>query len=198
AMEEQARAKAALAAELARDEAAEPDAEPSAAGSRYRPRLLDEAPAKASIDPGEYLCKISREYKLRPCTVRVDDRGHTILTVPEALLAIEGVLYDEGDVVHFDGWTTEERPFGCYICAPRCAIDPSSCDCTEIQPAASVHCLAQPVTFDLKRGGKGWKGTLRYALYSNRYEGSPPDRRPTGYNFEVEEFVVELRPTAGG
>jgi hypothetical protein len=107
------------------------------------------------------------------------------------------VLYDEGDVIHFDGWSTEERPFGCYSCAPRCVSDPKSCSCVELQPGASAHCLAQPVNFDLKRSGKGWKGKLRYALYANRYEGALPNRRPTGYELEVEEFVVELRPSAG-
>jgi hypothetical protein len=193
------RERAALEMEQRRDGATKPGAPPPAGDvpQRYRPRLLDEAPAKASIAPGEYRCKISREYKLRPCTVRVDDGGHTILSMPDALIALEGVVYDEDDVLHFDGWPTEERPFGCFSCAPHCAVNPTSCACVELQPAASAHCIAQPIAFDLRRRGDGWAGTMRYATYSNRYEGDVPARRSTGYTFEVDELIVEVRPVKG-
>lgn len=161
---------------------------------RYRPRLLDEAPAPAAIAPGDYRCKVSREYKLRPCTVRVDERGHTRLTIPEALIALEGVVYDEGRGLRFDGWPTEARPFGCFTCDERCTVDPSSCACTELPPAASAHCLAQPVAIDFKADGKGWKGTLRWGIYYSRYQGDLPGRRPVGYEIRTEDLVVELRP----
>ncbi len=160
--------------------------------------LLAQAPAVSSIAAGDYVCKISKEYKLRPCTVRVDPKGHTILTIPEALIALEGVIYDEGNVVHFDGWPTEARPFGCFTCDPRCIVDPSSCMCDELPPAASAHCKAQPVTFELKRNGAGWRGTMNYTTYSSRYEGELPGRRVTGYETEVDTFVVEIKPAPGG
>ncbi len=160
---------------------------------RYRPRLLDETPATSSIIAGDYLCRISKEYKLRPCTVRVDARGHTRLSVPQGLVAIEGVLYDDSGTVRFDGWPTEAYPFGCFSCAPKCAQDPSSCECHELNPAASAHCLAQPITFDLKPQSKGWRGTMRYNLYYNRYEGTPPDRRITGYEIEPQSFVIQIQ-----
>ncbi len=161
---------------------------------RYRPRLLDEAPATSQIPAGDYLCRIAKEYKLRPCTVRIDDRGHTRLSVPEALIAIEGVLYDDGSTVRFDGWPTESRPFGCFSCSPECAQNPSSCGCRELDAAGSAHCLAQPITFDLERRGKGWRGKMSYNLYYNRYEGTPPKRRVTGYEFENQSFVVQIQP----
>ena len=161
---------------------------------RYRPVLLDEAPASTSIAPGDYICKISKEYKLRPCTVHLDPKGHSILTIPESLIALQGVIYDEGNIVHFDGWPTEERPFGCFTCLPRCAVDPSSCECDELPPSASAHCVAQPVTFDLKRSGSGWRGKVHYTTYSSRYEGELPGRRVTGYETEVDSFVVEVKP----
>jgi hypothetical protein len=209
AMQRNAEAKRALEAELRADTlgadapaddgsapaaAKGPATASAAAFARYDPVLLSEAPAKSSISPGEYLCKISKEYKLRPCTVRTDPKGHTMLTIPQALIALEGVIYDEGDVVHFDGWQTEERPFGCFSCAPRCSVEPSSCMCDELPPAASAHCMAQPITFELKRKGKGWRGMMNYTTYSSRYEGEMPARRVTGYETEVDSFVVELQP----
>lgn len=173
---------------------AAPTPAPAPALARYRPALLDQAAAPAAITPGEYLCKISKEYKLRPCTVRVDPQGHTMITMPEALLPLEGVLYDEGGGLHLDAWPTEARPFGCFSCAERCAADPSSCECSELPPAATAHCLAQPITAALKRAGEGWKGKLRWGVYFNRYQGALPDRRPIGYEIEDNEMVVEIRP----
>jgi len=215
AMEGKAEAKRALAAELKEGSSGDDDAADNAgsetskgtgatakgagpsAFDRYRPVLLSEAPATSSITAGDYLCKISKEYKLRPCTVRVDPKGHTMLTIPQSLIALEGVIYDEGDVVHFDGWQTEERPFGCFSCDPRCTVDPSSCMCDELPPAASAHCRAQPITFELQRKGSGWRGTMNYTSYSSRYEGEVPKRRVTGYETEVDSFVVEIKPAQG-
>jgi len=179
------------------DSKPDPTTNPTTGAAHYRPVLLSEAPASSSIGAGDYVCKISKEYKLRPCTVRVDPQGHTILTIPEGLIALEGVIYDEGDVVHFDGWPTEARPFGCFSCDPRCTVDPSSCMCDELPPAASAHCLAQPVTFELKRKGDGWRGMMNYTTYSSRYEGEVPKRRVTGYETEVDTFVVEIKPAPG-
>jgi len=167
---------------------------PETASRRYRPALLDLAPAKASIEPGEYLCKISREYKLRPCSVTTDGEGRTILKMPLALISIEGVLYDEGKELRFEGWPAEPRPFGCFSCDERCSIDPSACACTELPTAASAHCLAQPINLSLRREKGGWKGSLRWGAYYSRYEGAPPGRRQVGYEIEPLTMVVELRP----
>jgi hypothetical protein len=196
--EARAEAPAAAACELHEPGSAQATAisrvvSPQTASRRYRPTLLDQAPAKASIQPGEYLCKISREYKLRPCSVTIDAAGHTILQAPLGLIAIEGVLYDEGEELRFDGWPMEPRPFGCFSCDERCTIDPSSCVCTELPAAASAHCVAQPITFSLKRGKAGWKGSLRWGSYYSRYEGAPPGRRQVGYEIEPLTMIVELR-----
>jgi hypothetical protein len=81
--------------------------------------------------PGEYLCKIAKEYKLRPCTVAAD--GDTVrLTIPEGLFGVEGTLHEDEGVVFFDGRLSEPRSWGCFRCAERCETDPASCACIEV------------------------------------------------------------------
>ena len=45
------------------------------------------------------------------------------------LIGMRGVLYNDGEVVRFEGWPTDLRPFGCFSCQERCFIQPDSCAC---------------------------------------------------------------------
>ncbi len=117
------------------------------------------------IKAGEYECKISREYRFRPCTVTIDEHGRSILTIPMALLAIEGVLTDVGKATRFDGIMTRERPFGCFSCQERCSVDPSSCACKELPRAHSADCLMQPIRFTFKKKDGQWRGRIEHHLY---------------------------------
>ena len=112
--------------------------------------------------------------------------------MPEALLEIRGLLWDEGKVVKFAGWTAGERPFGCFACQERCFVDPHECACSELPIEGSRECLAQPVRFALRGGPKVYKGTLEYRMYFNDYKGEGPERRVVGYGSEIDRFEVEL------
>lgn len=58
----------------------------------------------ASVAPGRYACKITLIYKLRPCWVRKDAEGRTLLEFsPDNLLHIGGVLWDDGSALRFEG-----------------------------------------------------------------------------------------------
>lgn len=62
-------------------------------------------PAKPTrVMPGLYACKITDIYRLRDCEVRVDPEGRTWLSFGhDNLIDPIGVLYDDGDVVRFEG-----------------------------------------------------------------------------------------------
>ncbi len=139
------------------------------------------------IKPGEYECKISRGYRFRPCTVAIDEHGRSILTVPKALMAIEGVLTDEGKVTHFDGIMTRERPFGCFSCQERCTIDPSSCYCKEMPPEHSQDCLMQPIRFKIRRKDGQWRGRIEHHLY---YGDEDAEGKPV---YETDHYVFVMR-----
>jgi hypothetical protein len=82
-----------------------PAPEPSLRDGHYYPPILDGAPRPSSIRPGNYACKIDLMYKLRDCAVWKDDKGHTRLKFgPDNLIELQGVLYDDGPVVRFEGW----------------------------------------------------------------------------------------------
>ncbi len=56
------------------------------------------------VVPGLYACKVTDLYKLRDCEVRMDAEGRTWLRFGhENLIDPIGVLYDDGDVVRFEG-----------------------------------------------------------------------------------------------
>jgi hypothetical protein len=178
---------------LEEEPAAEPEPQTPDVKAFRRAEIPDPtAPVKASkkIRAGEYRCKISREYKLRPCTVSVDEHGRTQLEIATGLLGIRGVLTDKGARVHFEGVLTEGRPFGCFSCQERCSIDPDACVCKEHPREASQECLLQPIRFDLakKQGTSKWMGRFRYKLYYNEYDKG----QVVGFTFEEESFMVVL------
>ncbi len=163
-------------------------------GPRHRPAALDQKARPTRVKPGKYACKISREYKLRDCVVETSPEGHTLLEVlPGNLLGLRGVLWDEGSAVHFEGWPTEEQPFGCTSCQDRCVAYPGTCVCQPLPPEAIRECIAQPVTFVL-RGTTRLTGTLTHGVYFNAYVGEGAQRHPEGFEVKPEklEVVIEL------
>ena len=139
------------------------------------------------IKAGEYECKISREYRFRPCTVTVDEHGRSILTIPMALLAIEGVLTDVGTATRFDGITTRERPFGCFSCQERCSVEPNSCACKELPREHSAECLLQPIRFTFKKKVGQWRGRIEHHLY---YGDVDEQGNPV---YETNRYVFVMR-----
>jgi len=142
----------------------------------------------SKIAPGTYECKISREYRFRPCTVALDEHGRSILSIPQALVGLEGVLTDEGATTHFDGIKTRERPFGCFSCQERCSIDPASCGCRELPREASAACLMEPVRFSFRKKDGQWRGRIEYHLYDGDLD--PEDGNP---QYRTEPFVFVMR-----
>ena len=173
------------------DEALRQEATPASTDQFVRPSIPEPTgPVSASqLSAGTYTCKLSKEYKLRPCSITLDRHGRSILEVPEGLLAVRGILTDAGKSVSFEGITTEERPFGCFACQERCSIDPASCVCKEHPKEASQLCLSQPIRFTLKRQSSGrWAGRLRYDVYYNDHAA------PSGFRAETLDLVVVVAP----
>lgn len=161
---------------------------------RHRSKRLDEAPRPSKIAAGDYVCRIDAGYKLRPCSVTVDERGFTWLEIPSGLIPVKGVLSDEGNAVVFDGAPTEERPFGCFSCQERCTKEPGTCMCQELLPDASRECLARPVVVRLTKKGQGYTGWLDYVTYFNRYEGTGDERHVAGWDPQRNRFLFEIQP----
>jgi hypothetical protein len=163
---------------------------------RHRPRALDEPARPARLAPGAYACRVSREYRLRRCTVERDEAGRTLLEFAEGnLIGMRGVVTDAGTTLEFEGWLTEQQPFGCSHCADRCIEDPSSCSCDELPEAAVRECVAQPVRVTLRPHGAGrYRGTMTYRVYYNEYVGEGPARRPEGFVAREERLEIDLVP----
>jgi hypothetical protein len=165
---------------------------------RHRPKALDAAARPARLAPGAYSCRVSREYRLRGCTVERDAAGHTLLEFAAGnLLGMRGVVTDAGSALEFEGWLTEEQPFGCSHCADRCVEEPASCACDELPEAAVMECVAQPLRVTLHPNGPGrFRGRLTYRIYYNEYVGEGAARRPEGFVAKEEQFEIDLVPGA--
>lgn len=149
-----------------------------------------ESDRPSRIRPGVYECKIAREYRFRPCTIALDEHGRTILTIPHALLELQGVLTDEGSWTHFDGIKTAERPFGCFSCQERCTTNPGSCGCQELPRVASAQCLLEPVRFRFRKQDGKWQGRIEHHHY---YGDLDAEGQPV---HETERFVFVMRRSA--
>jgi hypothetical protein len=164
---------------------------------RHRPDALDRPPSPVRLLPGAYSCRVSREYKLRECTVERDADGRTFLEFAAGnLLGMRGVVTESGGALEFEGYLTEEQPFGCSSCQERCIVDPSSCGCDPLPAEAVVECLAQPLRFSLRASPKGgsFHGVLPYRVYYNDYVGEGAARRAEGFTFRQESFAIDLIP----
>jgi len=62
------------------------------------------ASSPSRIVPGRYACKITTIYKLRDCTVSLDELGRTRLEfAADNLLHLGGILWDDGPAIRFEG-----------------------------------------------------------------------------------------------
>ena len=153
-----------------------PAPEPSMRNGHYHPPLLDGAPRPSRIRPGHYACKVDLMYKLRDCSVWKNEKGHTLLRfAPDNLLALEGVLYDDGPVVRFEGWLNEPSTVvGCKGC--------------EKQPMHAVF----------RGAGNRWQGLLRFRDYYDPY--TPPELPAPDEKIESADdrfpMVLEFRAAA--
>ncbi len=132
-----------------------PPEAPMKAG-HYQPQSLSEDPRPCRLKPGTYACKVTDIYRLRECTVKRTPRGHTVLDVHSGnLLAVRGVVYDDGPVVRFEGWLTETSSIvGCE------------------------GCERQPILGLLRGGPQQFRGILTFRQYHDPYvapEPPPPD-----------------------
>jgi hypothetical protein len=161
---------------------------------RHRPAALDAPPRAARLAAGSYLCKVSREYRLRDCSVERTPDGRTFLEFSSGnLLGMRGVLNDAPGGFAFEGWLTDEQPFGCSHCQDRCIAEPGTCACDPLPADAVVECLKQPLHMTLRATGGGrYRGTLRYRVYFNAYVGEGSSRRPEGFEAKQETLEVEL------
>lgn len=134
-------------------------------------RARHPGPRPSRIQPGEYACRITTAYRMRDCWVRKDAQGHTVLTfASDNLLALEGILYDDGPVVRLDGWLNE--PSTVVGCA---------------------DCQKQPLRAVLRGTGKNWQGLL---LFRNYYlPAEPPELPPANVRIEEanDRFPLELQ-----
>jgi hypothetical protein len=168
-------------------------------GPRHHPPQLDGAPRNSRMKPGNYRCRVGREYKLRDCVVEKAANGQLMLEAMSGnLLGFRGVLWDEGQSVHFEGWLTDEQPFGCSSCQDRCIAEPGSCACEPLPAEAVRECIAQPVQI-VFHGATEYVGMLTHGLYFNQYSGDGEQRHPSGYEVKPERLEVRLVPaTAPG
>lgn len=95
---------------------------PSMKDNHYHPPLMEEAPRTSRIKPAKCSRRIAAIYKLRDCTVSKTINGHTLLEFPEGnLLEIQGILYDDGPIVHYEAWETGK---GSIVDCPGCEMQP--------------------------------------------------------------------------
>jgi WD40 repeat protein len=146
---------------------------PSMRDGHYHPPLLDGAPRPSRIVPGHYACKVDLMYKLRDCSVQKDAKGHTLLKFgPGNLLDLEGVLYDDGPVVRFEGWLLDRSLVG-------------GCEGCEKQPLHAV----------LRGTGSRFQGLLKFRAYYDPY--TPPELPAADEPIEAADdrfpLVLELR-----
>lgn len=88
---------------------------PSMKDGHYWPPSLDAEARPSRIKPGKYACKITSLYRLRDCTVTLNEQGHSLLEFAgDNLFGLKGVLYDDGAVTRYEAWLTE--PSSLYDC----------------------------------------------------------------------------------
>jgi hypothetical protein len=154
----------------------EPQSPALAHGERLAHALVGR-PRPSRLRSGKYACKISKLYRLRDCIVRRDANGHTLLSfAPDNLLPLEGIVYDDGPVVRFEGWLTE----------PSTIVDCKGC------AQQSLHGV-------LRGNGTHFEGLLTFRNYWDPYV--PPT--PPEANVKIEEaadrfpLVLQFRQAEG-
>jgi hypothetical protein len=137
----------------------------------YQPPPLTGDPKPCRLKPGTYACKITDVYRLRECTVKQTQRGHTVLDVHSGnLLAVRGVVYDDGPVVRFEGWLTEKSSIvGCE------------------------GCERQPILGLLRGGPNRLRGILTFRQYHDPYVPPEPPPRDAAIEEANDRFPIVLQ-----
>lgn len=134
---------------------------------------------------GAHRCRVSPEYKLRPCTV--EKRGDALWLVLKGahLVEFEAPLTPDPAspkvLVSRAGRLLGERPFPCVRCAPECA-EPGACTCREVPPTQQSRCAEQALEVRLEKRGGFWAGNVSLDIY---YGGEPPTLARETYTLEV-------------
>ncbi len=159
-----------------RDEAPEaapwpPPLEPSMSNGHWVPPDMNEAARPTRLALGKYGCRLTKEYRFRDCWVTRDGRGHTWLEFDKSnLLGLRGRVYDDGQLVRFEGWLTERTNLiGC------------------------PGCERQPINGVLRGAGTTFSGVI---TFRDHYDPFVPPPLPPA-NVKVEDandrYLVELR-----
>jgi hypothetical protein len=161
---------------------------------RHVPSALAHAARPAKIPAGIYACKVDDMYRLRTCRVEVDpeDGGRTWLEVDSGnLLGMRGVLEDDHGVLVFEGFPTEEQPFGCYSCHQECPAARPGCACTEAQALGEQTCLQQPLRIRFTGGIGAYRGKMTHDTYFQTVNDDA-ERSPNAFAVSVNHYNVTL------
>lgn len=133
-------------------------------------------------------------YRLRTCRVETDpeDGGRTWLEVDGGnLLPMRGVLEDDRGALVFEGFPTEEQPFGCYTCEEPCRANPAQCGCTEVQKMGETTCLSQVLRFRLVGGPGALRGPMTHDTYFRTFHDDAA-HSPDAFQVSVNRYNVTL------
>ena len=146
--------------------------------------------AAGPVPAGDYQCKISKEYKFRPCKV-VDDGNASKLVFSGGLFGISATIRAAGKGwIHLEGAMTDKRGYPCTSCQEKCSKNPGSCGCTETPAEGTKECQAQTLGALLKKKGKSWKGVLPYKSYRAEVKNG----KPTGkWLIEIERADIIIK-----
>jgi len=135
------------------------------------------------LQNGDYTCKVSKEYKMRPCKVFDEGKVQMLsLRGVEHLLQLEGRIFPndfvgKSNTIFVEAIATEDKP---YLC-------------TVSDPAAFQACKSQRVMITLKKKGNLWVGSFPIKHYWDAYVGEGSDRRVEGHTITVEELSFALQ-----
>ncbi|MCA9628453.1 MAG: hypothetical protein KC766_12335 [Myxococcales bacterium] len=145
--------------------------------TRPTPPAMNEPARAAKLKPGLYRCSVGQGYKLRDCLVEKDAEGRTLLEIGSGnLIAARGVIWDRGGGLHFEGWLTDKRPFGCFGCQDRCYVDPTKCGCKPPPFEVAEACVVQSVSIDFRGAGNTFRGEMTYHQFWPTFEGQGGER----------------------
>ncbi|MFT7622965.1 MAG: hypothetical protein ACI9WU_002140 [Myxococcota bacterium] len=147
---------------------------------------------------GEYSCRVSKEYKFRPCTIHQSRGGGLMITIPDGLVQLKGHLHAVEGGMFLEGNLHGQRAFGCHPCNEECSKPGAKCGCDPIPEAGAKACLEQPLSVILRKGKRGWSGVLPQRMYEVIYEKLKPGQKPgdravVGYTYTIDLFSIDIR-----
>jgi len=139
---------------------------------------------KTPLKPGNYKCKVSKEYKPRACAVKEGEM------YDELVLEAEGhLLLMRGEVV--PTYNYSKRKTQVYIEARLTGDRPYLCSAKDL--AGMEECKNQTILIELNKKGKVWTGSYLVTHYMDHYVGEGDERRIEGYDKSVDRLVFQLK-----